>query len=300
MSVLTRSELIARGVIKAGRKGQAITLTNEFDEILRDITKQYPIWIPWPHKGTVILNQSTLIMPPDWRSQDYFIMDTGTSGSPIAMGWRDPYQYFKYTKTLASLETSRPRIYTVQKNHSLISFYPPADQSYTYELSYASIHPKAGIALNFTSGGGTNKDIDPGDTITGETSAATGVVRYVLLTSGSWAGGDAIGTLILSATTGVFADETVKIGTTLDVATVDGPVITADNFSHFLGEDFDDLIILGLAWKTSELISDLRERAPYWKNEYNEYMEDVYNSFKQTSITVKSNVWNKAWNRRVR
>lgn len=296
MASLTRTQLIARGLVKAARKGQATDLTIEFDEILRDITKQQPVWIPLPKAGSIVLNQETLDMPSDFRSRDYFIMDT--DGSPITLSWREPYVYFKYVRTLASSEPGKPRIYTVQKNHKKVYFYPPADQTYDYEVSYAAIHPKAGISINFTSGGAY--EIVPGNTITGVTSTATGVVRYVHLTNGSWAGEDAEGTLILSATTGTFGDEDVKVGLNLNVATVDGPVITADNFTHFLGEDFDDLIILGLAWKASELISDLRERAPYWKNEYLNYMEDVYNSFKQTTIIMKNNVWNRAWNRRVR
>jgi len=298
MAVLTRSALIARGVVKAGRKGQSIDLTIEFDEILRNITKEYGIWIPLPRLGTVILDQSSMVMPSDFRSRDYFIMDTGTGGSPITMRWKDPLLYFQYIKTLTSAESNRPRIYTVQKNHNRLYFYPPADQSYNYELSYSAIHPKVGLTLAFTSGG--TYEIKVGDTITGATSAKTAVVDYVHVTSGAWSTGDAAGILIISIPSGAFAAENLNVGANLNVATIAATQVTADNFQHFLGEDFDDTIILGMAWKCSELISDLRERAPYWQSEYFRYLQDAYDAFKTTTILVRPNVWNKRWNKRAR
>lgn len=47
-------------------------------------------------------------------------------------------------------------------------------------------------------------EITVGQTVTGATSTATGTVSRVVLESGTWAGGDAAGRLILSATTGTF------------------------------------------------------------------------------------------------
>lgn len=63
--------------------------------------------------------------------------------------------------------------------------------------------------MAFTSGG-TNQ-IKAGHKIIGATSGATAVVRQVVLTSGSWAGGDAAGTLILEAETetGTFTSESI-------------------------------------------------------------------------------------------
>lgn len=298
MAILTRSASIARGIIKAGRKGQSIDLTIEFDDILRDITKNYPIWIPLPQIGTVIANQSSMSMPPDFRSRDYFIMDTGTGGSPISMVWKDPLLYFGYIKTLTSAESNRPRIYTVQKNHNRLYFYPPADVTYSYELSYSAIHPKVGLTLAFTSGG--VHEVVVGDTIVGATSTKTAVVDYIHLTSGAWSTGDAAGILMISSASGAFAAENLNVGADLNVASIAATQITADNFQHFLGEDFDDSIILGLAWKCSELISDLRERVPYWQAEYFRNLQNAYDAFKTTTILVRPNVWSQRWNRRVR
>lgn len=55
--------------------------------------------------------------------------------------------------------------------------------------------------------------IAEGVTVTGATSGATGVVTRVVLQSGSWAGGDAAGRLILSSMTGIFAvGENLQVG----------------------------------------------------------------------------------------
>jgi hypothetical protein len=77
-----------------------------------------------------------------------------------------------------------------------------------------------GFELAFTSGGTT--PIAVSDTITGHTSGATAVVSRVVLASGSWAGGDAAGTLYLSSQTGSFQVENVDVGASLDLATIAG------------------------------------------------------------------------------
>lgn len=58
-----------------------------------------------------------------------------------------------------------------------------------------------GKELRFNTG---TAAINDGDTVTGGTSGATGVVARVVLQDGTWAGGDATGRLILSSSTGTF------------------------------------------------------------------------------------------------
>lgn len=60
------------------------------------------------------------------------------------------------------------------------------------------------------SGGGTT-EVEVGDTIKGATSAATAVVQQVLLSSGTWAGGDAAGFFIVNSVTGTFQSENVYV-----------------------------------------------------------------------------------------
>jgi len=75
-------------------------------------------------------------------------------------------------------------------------------------------------SIPFSSGGTT--EIAIGDIITGATSAATGVVSQVLLSSGSWAGGDAAGFFIVDfdELTGTFGSENVNTPNGDNLATV--------------------------------------------------------------------------------
>lgn len=77
-----------------------------------------------------------------------------------------------------------------------------------------------GLTIDFTSGGTT--EIAEGDTITGATSAATATVERAIVTSGSWAGGDAAGRLILSGQTGAFQAENLNVGASTNIATIAG------------------------------------------------------------------------------
>lgn len=72
----------------------------------------------------------------------------------------------------------------------------------------------------FTSGG--TYQITAGDTITGATSTATARVYYVDLSSGTWAGGNAAGTLYLDTQVGTFQSENLNVGGNTNVATIGG------------------------------------------------------------------------------
>lgn len=84
-----------------------------------------------------------------------------------------------------------------------------------------------GYSLPFTSGGTT--EIVEGDTISGATSGATATVGRVIVTSGTWAGANAAGTLILTMQTGTFSSESLNIGAITNVATIAG-----DSIAHEL------------------------------------------------------------------
>jgi len=72
----------------------------------------------------------------------------------------------------------------------------------------------------FTSGG--TYETRPGDIVVGATSAATASVVSVTLSSGTFAGGDAAGTLILDNQVGTFESENLNVGTNANVATIGG------------------------------------------------------------------------------
>lgn len=76
-----------------------------------------------------------------------------------------------------------------------------------------------GETLTFTSGG--TYEVVEGDTVTGATSAATGVVKRIILTTGtSWAGADAAGRFIVYSVSGTFQSENLDVGANANVATI--------------------------------------------------------------------------------
>lgn len=79
--------------------------------------------------------------------------------------------------------------------------------------------------IPFTSGGTT--EITVGCTIKGATSSATAVVETVLLYSGTWAGGDAAGFLIVRDVVGTFTSEAAYISSD-DTAGADDATVTAN------------------------------------------------------------------------
>ncbi len=75
-----------------------------------------------------------------------------------------------------------------------------------------------GKEIDFTSGG--TYVTAEGVTVEGETGGATAVVRRIVIQSGTMAGGDAAGYLVLSGQTGTFETETLKVGANLNVMSI--------------------------------------------------------------------------------
>lgn len=75
-----------------------------------------------------------------------------------------------------------------------------------------------GHQVDFTSGGVT--PIVDGDTITGATSGATATVGRVVVQSGDWAAGDAVGYLVLTGISGTFVAENLNVGASTNLATI--------------------------------------------------------------------------------
>ena len=98
------------------------------------------------------------------------------------------------------------------------------------ELLYADICEcvlGAEYSLGYDSGG---TDVaSAGDSVVGETSAATALLTATSLDSGTWAGGDAAGTLSLRRVVGTFQDnEELTVGGNIGAATVDGLISGTD------------------------------------------------------------------------
>lgn len=87
----------------------------------------------------------------------------------------------------------------------------------------------AGVKLGaFTSGSqkaDTSPGLEVGDTIAGATSTQTAVVVDVVLESGTWAGGDAAGDVVVKLVSGAFSAENLNVGSDLNIATIAGDFV---------------------------------------------------------------------------
>jgi hypothetical protein len=102
--------------------------------------------------------------------------------------------------------------------------------------------------ITFTSGG-TYEPVK-GDTVTGNTSGKTAVVVSTTLSSGTWAGGDAAGTILYRSASGAFSSgETVKITDYLGVTQSDVLTHAASDLVDF--ELADTLTATAKSWGSS-------------------------------------------------
>lgn len=94
----------------------------------------------------------------------------------------------------------------------------PANDEIALRLRVSAI-PEFALLVAFTSGG--THEVIVGDTITGSTSGATAKVMSITLSSGTYAGGDAAGTLYLRDVTGTFqAAEEIQDADANNLATI--------------------------------------------------------------------------------
>ncbi len=97
--------------------------------------------------------------------------------------------------------------------------------------------------INFQSGGTTQ--IVSGDVITGATSGATGLVISVSTTSGTWAAGNAAGSMVVRRVVGTFqASENLNVGIFSDLATIDGTPTGQEDVDLTTGGLADDISFL--------------------------------------------------------
>jgi hypothetical protein len=87
--------------------------------------------------------------------------------------------------------------------------------------------------IPYTSGG--TVEILPGDVVVDGTSGATGIVAAVTLTGGTWAGGDAVGTIYLTKVTGTWGDTHAVNKNGADCATSGTVDVSVDVRAALLG-----------------------------------------------------------------
>ena len=91
----------------------------------------------------------------------------------------------------------------------------------------------SGKTIAFTSGG--TAEVRPGYTLTGATSAATCIVMGVRVTSGTWAGGDAAGSLFVRSDSGTFQSENLNATAQSNICTIGAALDAAGLFKHIAG-----------------------------------------------------------------
>ena len=95
----------------------------------------------------------------------------------------------------------------------------------------------SGETVAFTSG---SEQPANGDTLTGATSTETCTVMFTVLTSGTWSGGDAAGTLFVTSASGAFQSENLNNTTsgTDNVMTIGGDLDGAGLFVELAGGEY--------------------------------------------------------------
>lgn len=156
-----------------------------------------------------------ILRPQAWHLRGQIFIDK--SMIPIYYTGPEGHSSFK-TSNIEGVNNTVSQIICITDNTntkpmlSIPACYADGETDYLY---------RGGIKANFTSGGTTA--IAAGDTVTGATSGAKSRVLAVVLTSGSWAGGDAAGYLMLQDMyAGNFVAENLNVGTNLNLATLSG------------------------------------------------------------------------------
>ncbi len=249
-----RSTLISDAITNAGRKGQNIDLATKYNEIVEDMSAQYPLLKHGSWDFSAVPGQNYTLLPTDFRNREMLKV------SDIKLTWAAP-EIFR----MLTVSSGTPIIYTVVEKDFKIYLLPTPNLGFTGTLIYTRIHPKAGKILTFISGGGYQIRRD--DLVVGHSSTACGTVVDMRITSGTWAGYDAAGTIIIIGDSGTFSSENLDVGNNLNVATITGAAASADNFTHLFGDEFDSTIRIGLTWKCFELIKE-EVLALEWQQKY--------------------------------
>jgi len=290
-NVTVRSALITEAIGRVGRKGQSLSLTGAFDVITRDITMQAPIFFNTMECYTPATTYNYITLPDDFRNRDTLIINE------TEMKYVEPNNFHRYYQTrdvsdvVAGNQSSAPMWYTIDKRLGRILLWPMPDAAYYVFFRYAALHPKAGCQLEFTSGG-------PEIPLVGETvvkGAASGTLSGIIVNDGTWEDGSAEGSLIFPTLTGVFAAGEIALGGHANNATIAAVSTAADNFKHFLGWEFDEVITNGLCWRACFYISDLQESKPFWKDEYDTSLINIMDLIVKYRITFKGNLWQSNW-----
>lgn len=188
-------------------------------------------WATSDASGYVILFNKTGTYVDDEELTVSSVRVADVNGSAQLNGGADDDTILEYT--LAVREALRADIAAVPGSGSILGVWqyggvvyafrnnPGGTAAQMYKSSTAGwTLCDLGEWIDFTSGG--TYEIQEGDTITGHTSSVTAIVGRIILSSGTFAGGDAAGRMFIRNVSGAFQAETLDVGANVDVATIAG------------------------------------------------------------------------------
>lgn len=145
MAQLKRSEIITLARKWAGRKAQAVDLVDEFDFVVQDMSKRYPL-LRDEATGNLTADQNYITLPTDYRSQDLFVYNGYPTALKIGDNWlwfiKNPTDFKEYDDT----EYGTPTLYTVMEDPATkkIYFYPKLETlTPAYKFLHYAIHAKS-------------------------------------------------------------------------------------------------------------------------------------------------------------
>lgn len=193
--------------------------------------------------GTFVIGESLKVVTVDPRGEITDISEGVSSALTHAQ-----YLYLAgevYRALIAAVPGTGSVLGVVEYNDVTYAFRETAGAALLYKSTAGgwSLVPML-KELSFTSGGGAY-EVVVGNTITGATSGATGIVRKVVLKSGTWGAGTAAGKFMIDTQVGVFVAENLNVGANLNVATIAGNSATVSMLSGgkfaFIIENFGGL-----------------------------------------------------------
>jgi len=133
-----RSVIIDRAKRRAGSQflswegAQSVDLITDFDEVLKEITRRYPLANTESSNNTTA-GQNYITLPSDYGSKRYLAINNS------ALGWVEPDELLLYLRT-NTIANGTPTYYSIVPEESKIYITPPSNEALLYYFGYSRLH----------------------------------------------------------------------------------------------------------------------------------------------------------------
>lgn len=262
MAQQKRSEILAEAKIWAGRKAEALALNKAFDFVTKDMSRRYSL-LPTEDTGSLVADQNYIALPGDYR--DPRLVNVGGrryerySNFKVGDDWlsllNDSSDFYHYDQT----EHGPPTLYTIEQAPSIgkILFYPKTEtDTPAYEFHYFKFHEKAweawaGIAaevdISFDAATKTIAQVAAGFDV-----GACRAGRELIVTGSAFNNGTF--TIVSATAAAVVVAEAIvdeAAGETVTIA-----VESEDDYFHLYGEEWDEVVVHGVAWRAAKHVKE--------------------------------------------